>query len=94
MELDRVIVDNDIPISEQTLRDLVDDERFNFLKCVSNWHAPSNLPANTQIRLFAYFYLPSQKDCINPSIPISAPLKIVIRNRALLTQAESGHPFR
>ncbi len=35
VELNGIIVDDDIPISEDTLCDLVDNERFNLLKCIS-----------------------------------------------------------
>ena len=97
MELNRVVVNDDIPISEQTQRDLVDDKRFNLLKCILLCHVPPSPHTDLQLRqlsLFLNFYLPRQKNRIDPPISIPAYLKTVVCNRLILTQTDSGHSFQ
>ena len=45
-------------------------------------------------QLFVDCYFPRQKDRINPPIPISTHLEIVVCNRMILTQTNGGHSFQ
>ena len=94
MELNRIIINNDVSIAEQTYSDLVDDGRLNLLICISIWHAPPSLREGMRIwQLFVDCYFPRQKDRVNPPISIPAHLKIVVCNRIILTQTDGGQPL-
>ena len=49
VELDGIAVNNDIPVAEQTLRDLVDEKRFNLGRCILGYRC----------RLFVNCHLPA-----------------------------------